>query len=372
MSATPQLRLSSTTGFYSERIDHLRFFAAVLVLWWHYAAELPKDVFDPLWVPRNPFWSLFDEGHVGVALFFTLSGYLFYFITWQRQVSYRGFIFNRILRIGPLMVFWVLLQTGLGLPQNMTAVDLVVALLTTFGKLPGVGWSVLIEFQFYLLFPLLLQFIRKNGLRYIWAFLLLLFVLRSCCSLYGGPTREIGYNTIFGHMDQFLFGMLAAHWVLTGRGFRGQFLIALVAGLLIIIASTHYLNIIGGLRETAYSGAWVWLPLAQGIGWAAFIAGYVKIDGVPRIPLLTRGLAHCGEWSYSLYWSHLTILAGIRGLSNIGIPTYPPHHFNTAINIFLVYAIPLTCAFSALSFYVIERPFIEMRRSYAGAPVPTS
>jgi len=366
-AAASRPALSSTTGFYSQRIDHLRFFAALLVMWWHWNAT--QIASDPWWVPQNPLLSLFDEGHIGVGLFFTLSGYLFYFISWGREVDYRGFLINRFLRIAPLMVVWTLLLYSLNIGQ-LNPIALVTAMLTTFGSLPGVGWSVLIEIQFYLLFPLLLRLGRERGLSYYGALLALLFLIRLAIWLYGGPVRTVAYSTMFGRLDQFLLGMLAAHWVICGREFTGRYAGALVIGLAIVVASTHYLNLRGGFAETYIRSPWVWLPLVHGVGWGLVIAGYAKVR-LPAVPMFAGGLASLGEWSYSLYWSHVTIFEGTRGLYGfLGLPPLPTSL--EQLLFFALLAVPATCAFSALSFYVIERPFIDMRRSYSRLTAPTA
>jgi len=363
----------STSGFYSERLDHLRFFAALFVMWWHLSAEL--KIPDPKAVPDFPFWSLFDEGHVGVSLFFCLSGYLFYTISADRTIAYGGFIFNRILRIGPLIIFWTVFDISVG--TRIPAVEVVLAILTTFGSLPGVGWSLIIEMQFYLLFPFLLRFTRERGVYYLVGLVALMFVLRTIVWLYGGHIRNIGYNTIFGHFDQFLIGMVVAHWIKNRTAHFGQYAAYLLIGLAVAVASTHYLNEIGGWRETEDSPVWIWFPTAQAVGWSLLIAGYANITGIPRIPVLTAALARLGEWSYSIYWCHITVMAGVRGLMAYHV-FKAPTTVHGMVNLFVFIAVPCTVAFAAASFYLTEKPFMDMRKSYsakigtAARPVPAS
>jgi len=80
--------LSYNTEYY-PRLDHLRFFAAMIVVIGH-SLSLP-----------------FNIGHSGVTLFFVLSGFIFTLITngGEKKIDYKKFIYNRILRIYPLFIF---------------------------------------------------------------------------------------------------------------------------------------------------------------------------------------------------------------------------------------------------------------------------
>ena len=69
--------MKSSTGQYFIALDHIRAVAALLVFIWHFshaASGYPVPFeFTPSFFPL----AIFDEGHTGVALFMTLSGYLF-------------------------------------------------------------------------------------------------------------------------------------------------------------------------------------------------------------------------------------------------------------------------------------------------------
>ncbi len=68
--------MRSTEGVYYSRLDHVRALAAYLVFVWHLLHMTPNFPVPYASAPPFPF-ALFDEGHTGVALFMTLSGYLF-------------------------------------------------------------------------------------------------------------------------------------------------------------------------------------------------------------------------------------------------------------------------------------------------------
>lgn len=97
--------MQTTQHAYLSRLDHLRFFAAALVVLFHYFHTQIGDLRS-----GNPLISLVDEGHTGIALFMVISGFIFTLIAGNRHIRYAGFLKNRILRIYPLFVFAVFLQ----------------------------------------------------------------------------------------------------------------------------------------------------------------------------------------------------------------------------------------------------------------------
>ena len=106
--------MRSSTGAYYVGLDHLRALAALLVFEWHFihAQAVPFE-----YVPRFFPAAIIDEGHCGVALFMCLSGYLFAKLLNGKQINYSGFIWNRFVRLAPLLVF-VILIAGLALHRN--------------------------------------------------------------------------------------------------------------------------------------------------------------------------------------------------------------------------------------------------------------
>ena len=89
---------------YLERLDHLRFYAAALVVLFHFFHSYAPDL-----RANNPLMSLIDEGHTGIGLFMVISGFVFTWIAREREVSYAPFLFSRFVRIYPLFTFAVFL-----------------------------------------------------------------------------------------------------------------------------------------------------------------------------------------------------------------------------------------------------------------------
>ena len=72
---------------YIERVDHLRFFAAFIVLMYH-----AKIFYSQINIARMP---MLDQGYIGVSLFMVLSGMILTMITYGKDISVKGFYRNR-------------------------------------------------------------------------------------------------------------------------------------------------------------------------------------------------------------------------------------------------------------------------------------
>ena len=97
---------------YNPQIDQLRFFAAILVFCFHFQLEVQSLGGIGL---QGACWALITQGHTGVGLFFTLSGFLFMQIALTKDnIPFFPFIRNRFLRIFPLFFVIFLLATSIG------------------------------------------------------------------------------------------------------------------------------------------------------------------------------------------------------------------------------------------------------------------
>ena len=149
--------MRSSTGIHFPALDHIRAMAAFMVFAWHfthYATGYPV----PFTAPTIPLLSIFDEGHTGVALFMTLSGFLFATILENRRIHYSRFLFNRLLRLIPLLI---VVLTAVGLRHWWDGGDVTVYSQTLLSGFvlpvwPNGGWSIAVEIHFYLALPLLL------------------------------------------------------------------------------------------------------------------------------------------------------------------------------------------------------------------------
>lgn len=369
---------------YLERLDHLRFYAAALVLLFHFFHNYLPDLRG-----GNMLVSLIDEGHTGIALFMVISGFIFTVLAGHRTLLYGSFIRNRFLRIYPLFIVAVCLQLMIGAYNdhlNHGALQLIgwlipfrsdtVALSPQFAQL----WTIWVEFQFYLIFPFLLYFVRQRGIRYLYAWLLLLLLIRCMVFAATGSVRFLAYETIFGRLDQFLVGMLLGlHWNMrygVGDPIRRVSAIYMLPAAMLVLLVLH-----GFSRWCGYTAInhplWIIWPPIEGAMWGLVLWLYMTVRA-PRLaglaPHLGNLLANLGTISFSIYvWHNLVIHAWKKSGWLMPVGELAANVVVTAILIIL----PLVIALSTLTYWLIERPFLGMRGDYlrptdgaAGTPNP--
>ena len=339
--------MRSSSGAYYPRLDHVRALAAFLVFFWHYSrianSANPAPDFFPL--------SIFQQGWTGVALFMTLAGYLFAKIVDGKQIDYSNFLFNRLIRLGPLLavVFAYYLLNG-----AITWTDILHGVYNS-ARWFGPPWSLSVEIQFYILFPFLLLLQRRFGTTALASTLILSIGTRFAIWLVHGEVQSWAYSTIVGCFDLFLLGMVLfqiskseivakyAPWIFT-------------VTLLAFTLFWHQFNPWGGFPPPSL--LWIILPTIQGAAWGTLLMTYEKMTfTMPRI--IDRMLARIGEVSYSLYLWHMIVRDEFLKLHLFDFPTD------------LLQASLLTCALfvpmvaiAMLSFEIFERPFLRLRLRY--------
>lgn len=141
---------------YQPRLDSLRFFAVMLVIVSH-------------WLPNSLLVRFFPKmGHFGVGIFFVLSGYLITgVLTRLKSKDLRNalkiFYFNRVLRIFPIYYLFLVFFFLVKVDGWSTNYPFFLTYTTNFriyelGKWLGPFshlWSLAIEEQFYLIWPIL-------------------------------------------------------------------------------------------------------------------------------------------------------------------------------------------------------------------------
>jgi peptidoglycan/LPS O-acetylase OafA/YrhL len=323
----------------------------------------------PSYVPELWPLSLFEEGHTGVALFMTLSGFIFYSLARRSRIAYGEFIRNRLLRIAPLFLLWTLLlfhRDG-GDPVKLFVS---VAGLLNQGAVPGVGWSIIVEFQFYVAFPFLLAFTQRQGPSYLVRLLLVAIGLRALMWCLHDTVQPLAYWTIFGRVDQFLLGMLASELYHRRRSWLAHplVLISLVGAW---TALYHRFNVLGGYSnfggvEPTHSSVWIYLPTGEGLFYGLITASYLSQRWT--LPAwLDRALAWTGTLSFSIYLNHMLVIDVTYKLMKR--MQWVPAYTAEGAFAFGLFACLLTVLASAATYNVIERPFLALRRSYL-LPLP--
>ena len=241
LASTPAFKAADTSpNVHVHRIvtmDGMRGFLALAVVF-HHAAIYHRYLVDGVWTdPANHFMDLL--GHVGVALFFMITGFLFWsqLIRTEGRPSWITLYTGRIFRIGPLYLAAVFVL--LAVVAERTGFRLHVPILTLLRQLlpwlslglitgrtvngfgdPGlllcdVAWTLQWEWWFYLSLPLLALFARRKGL-HLWLVLFAITAGQACLEFYKGHRGRF----ILNQAMLFLMGMLVASLWQSGRVLR--------------------------------------------------------------------------------------------------------------------------------------------------------
>lgn len=358
---------------YLPRLDHLRAFAALSVLYYHSFQLLPQAAGTSViegWVhTKNPLLAMIVEGHTGVALFMVLSGFIFTWGAAGREVQYLGFLRNRVLRIYPLYAW--LLFVGIAMyPETVDVAKIVELALpflnagnkATYGVATSLFWTVAIECQFYLIFPFLLSILNRRGCRQLALMIACAFVYRLIADQFGANSRAIAYWSIVGRIDQFLIGMIAAvllrrhgqnPWI--GRAFLPSCVLMLA-----VITGFHRL---GGYPVIAtWKTLW---PTVEATGWALVLVTYLSAR-IPGSRQLSKVAAYIGSISYSIYLTNFLVITQVTKYSAHLALMENPH--TNAIVVCTIVVVPVSLALSALTYHAIELPFMGLRKRYMVEP----
>ncbi|MFC0166866.1 acyltransferase family protein [Pseudoduganella danionis] len=357
--------MNSSNLPYNPRLDQLRWLAATIVFLFHFYLEYRGQGGVQI---TNDWLGLISEGHTGVALFFTLSGFLFMQIAqYQQQIDYREFLRNRCLRILPLFltIFAVALSIG---RDKFTPQDLLYLFATNLGLAPtsytpitGAAWSISVEFWFYLVFPFLARFTLQYGARYLLKLLALMLFFKVASYTVNEKSTLMYFSTMVGRFDQFLVGMLAAVLYQRHSGWIQRYvgwLLPLAA--LLVVADSALQSHVAKFEPYTHRPFWIVWSLLESIGWSTLIMAWVAYKR-PLPNWLDRTLGQGGRISFSFYLLHMGVLH--VWMQYVGLPAITTNHWiNTSVALIATYAV--TWLLSTLCYSAVEQPFLALRRSY--------
>ncbi len=365
-------------------LDGLRAIAVLMVMFEHYI----------------PVRADLDWGWAGVRIFFVLSGFLITGILYDtRNAERRWSVFyaRRALRIFPLyyavLLFavasypffhWRLHPSQILWPfylQNFNrflwpagiqsgVVDHLVSppLLHPFRLLYGHLWSLAVEEQFYLIWPLVVFAVkrRENLMRLCIGAVLLSPLLRLWCALHLSPVLiHAGFLERFTFLqcDSLLLGGLFALWK---EGPHPDFtkLAARMlgfAGLAALISEAASMHLYGHFVRPSYISA-TFTSLGYTIINVISIAVILlAIDAKTRLSRLlqNRRLRYLGMISYGFYVFH-----DIPHLAYMRLILLVPGAWRAQDLICFAVAFFATLALASASYYGFERPFLALKRYF--------
>ncbi|HWS89459.1 MAG TPA: acyltransferase [Pyrinomonadaceae bacterium] len=317
---------------------------------------------------------LLPGGSLGVDIFFVLSGFLITGLLieeWSRSgaISLLDFYRRRALRLVPALALLLLTLacvsrlalTPQEAEQTVRAIPVAFLYMTDFvvsldgraalGALKHT-WSLAVEEQFYLLWPLLLLAALRARLS-VRAIALLTLALAIFVALHrsmlwqGGAPVTRTYYGADTRADALLIGCVAAmalYWNLAapvGRGVAS----AAAAVLALLLLCTDYATPamhLGGFSLAAAAAALV------------ILRAVAAPSALTRVVLEAGPLVWAGRVSYGLYLWHYPVF---KAVARWGAPG----------PLKLTVALGVTFAVTAASFYLVERPALRLKGRYARA-----
>ncbi|MGC2168032.1 MAG: acyltransferase [Acidimicrobiales bacterium] len=318
----------------------------------------------------------FDSGgFLGVDVFFVLSGFLITSLLIGEKmatgvVNMRDFAARRALRLLPALLAVILLAVaavltirGVSFYRHDTLFDIPAVLffvgnwlIPLSGHLNQLGlftqtWSLSVEEQFYLIWPICLVATMGRFPRARIAFGLLLLVglewiVRLALVLSGASYARIYYSTFF-HSDGLLLGaslaLLASERLLPSKFATSRRLPWLALGIIIAM-------MLAGYGSLPYGWA-IMTPITVAAT-ALVIASVTSGSASPLSRSLSvKPLLWIGKRSYGIYLWHATILWIIAAT-----PFYGSHVYLAD-----VFVVALTFGAAAASYALIERPALRLK-----------
>jgi peptidoglycan/LPS O-acetylase OafA/YrhL len=307
-----------------------------------------------------------DNGWMGVDLFFVLSGFLITGIlldTKQSESYFKNFYARRCLRIWPLYysaLLFVFVIVPLIRPSEVHVIfdarsspwwsyllfiqNFLVPIPTMAAGLLGVTWSLAVEEQFYLVWPLVVRFCDEAQLRRIAIGVICLSpVLRFYLSVH----QVNIYSDTFCRLDGLMAGALLALTIRSATFVPSNFvkrawIVLLVSAPLALVIESQHARWIGFSAIAAASVSFVYLAL------------FSTNRGL-RVLLTNRFLVYTGTISYGIYLLQKIPLDAVKAL----------HLDKHALLAFLL-ATTVTYALASLSWKLLERPFLRLKRLFEG------
>jgi len=335
-----------------KQLDGLRGIAILFVLSFHF--------FDYGFL--HPYLSF---GWAGVDLFFVLSGFLITGILLDTKSSkgfYRIFLIRRALRILPLyyavLLVFALLSPHFGTTTWFkeyqiyfwTHTSNYLFLVKGFFRPLGHFWSLAIEEQFYLLWPLFIWIFRPGQL----VIVSILLIISGILLRFAFSNPILTFGNPLAHMDGLLLGGIAAMLIRIKRSFVIKYTDpAFFTSLVLLAAYTLVCWSNFGIHDTA---TFVKLPFTLTIisfVFVMFLLMSLKHASVAK-PLSNKMLVFFGKYSYGMYifnsiFFHVSTWAGVDRLSDN----------QKLIAYFCVFL--LTIIVSFLSYELFESKFLNLK-----------
>ncbi|RZK04904.1 MAG: acyltransferase [Flavobacterium sp.] len=311
----------------------------------HHASNFPLGV--------DTIWNYFFNGALGVTVFFVLSGFLITYLLLKEEeenhgVSLPNFYFRRAIRIFPVYYFLLFtyflfhLAGIIHIPLSHWLTSLTYTKNFGYGSwIDGHLWSLAVEEQFYLVWPLIFKFAsRRNRELFAFAIVFISPVFRAISYKYLGSGFTM--MSFFTNMDCLMIGCLSAIFlprIMNSFNRYKQNQIRLIAMLLIVAVWYLQINFIVGFLTVPFGRTLTSLcaaALIVSFGFFKYGIGYKFLN--------LKFINYLGILSYSIYiWQQMFFSDAL------GIFSKLPYNY------LFIFVVAMT------SYHFVEKPILKLR-----------
>ena len=364
---------------YFENLDGLRFFCFLAVFLFHsFHTDNPEIISSSAYGIIKQ--DIFGNGFLGVNFFFVLSGFLITYLLIEEnklngKINIPKFWVRRILRIWPLyflciffgfVLFPLAKSLAGGVPQESANIWYYLGFINNFDYIkkglpdaPGLGvlWSVAIEEQFYIVWPVILSFFKLKN--YWIPFIVIIagsLVFRSIYDI--ERFHEMHTLSCIGDMAIGAFGA----WLFNLKPKFSNFIIKMPRKLIVFLylllfaifffrdeflLSSYYLRI---FERAFISTVILMIILEQCFSENSFF----KMNTFKR-------LSRLGIFTYGLYCLHFIIISAVSAIMK---KLNMENHMWQVFIIQPAISLTVTIIAAKLSFKYFENPFLKMKDKF--------
>lgn len=407
--------LNKQNSIYFPNLDGLRFMAFLLVFVNHIVACLGHKTVDPMINKIKTNYLL--NGDLGVNFFFVLSGFLITYLLLKEKekhltINVRSFYLRRVLRIWPLYflvlfiglaiipIFTTALPAGFPISTSTTIMNknLYMFFMGNFdyvkngisNAVVGVLWSVSIEEQFYLFWPLILLLIPVKHLTKVFIVLISFSIYYRLFGMSGKTQNLMIHYHTFSCLSDLATGALFARlcwsekflnffrklnpFVIVVVYIIGITLIALRVNLFHLEPTQNeYLKLINfhgnGIMPRPHQYWHSFMPVAYSLFFAFVMMEQIFAERsffkIGKIKLFT----YLGKISYGLYCFHMIALfIVVYVFMKLGYTVTLPD--KKLIIVEAVSAFAITILISLISYNFFEKRFLLLKGKIAANLAP--
>lgn len=359
-------------------LDGLRFFSFLLVFFSHAFATKYDSIRNETWYQIFKF-RLFQEGDMGVSFFFVLSGFLITFLLIKEKeytgnIDVKNFYIRRALRIWPLYYFCVFFgfvmfpffKSYLGqIPTETSNPILCSTFLNNFDRIINgppdssvlsVLWSVAIEEQFYVVWPILFLIISPKKFPIVFVLIITMSLLYRTFYI----DSKIDTHTL-GVISDMAIGGLGAYLIINSKstlnliqntkGWIHFIPYVLTLILLVFKGQIFEAPIMIIFKRVITSVIFLWIILEQNF------ANY-SLFKISKL----KYISYLGKYTYGLYCLHP--IANLVTMIVLGYLNLNQYSWQLWL-IEFPFSLGLSIVISILSYNLFESRFLKLKDRFA-------